>query len=29
MNDQTLKFWNDYWATQEQASDKEAEAFQF
>lgn len=29
MNDQTLKFWNDYWATQEQAPDKEAEAFQF
>lgn len=29
MNDQTLKFWNDYWATQKQAPDKEAEAFQF
>ena len=29
MNAQTLKFWNDYWASQKQIPEKEVEAFQF
>lgn len=28
MNEQTLKFWNDYWASQGQVQTKEVEAFQ-
>lgn len=29
MNEQTKKFWNDYWANQNQTKPKEVEAFQF